>query len=159
MTPNYCFYHGAILHELIVELGREVRIGLRDFHGRQDAYVIDGSVGLLIKYSTARLSPWSFTLTREHVMEFNALASETKCCFLGLVCDEDGFVCIRDTSLREVADLSGQEIITLRVERRPRKMYGLSSSGRDLDRKIARGVQELISELKQRKLECAPSSS
>lgn len=160
MTPDYQFYHGALLHEIIVGAGCEIRIALNDFHGRPDAYVINGEVGLLIKHSAARLTPWVFTFAKEHVVELESLRKVTKVCFIGLVCGEDGFVCIRDTKLISVLTPTECEAASVRIDRRARKMYGLSSSGNELDGKIARGVQEILEEIKQRNIECVlPSSS
>jgi len=147
MTPEYQFYHGAFLHEVIVAAGCEVRITLRDFHGRPDAFLLNGDVGVLIKHSSARITPWSFTFTKEHVSELCALRQEARVCFVALVCDEDGFVCIRDAELMEIFTPTSADVASLRVDRRPRKMYKVSSSGNSLDRKIAKGVQEILSEL------------
>jgi hypothetical protein len=41
------------------------------------------------------------------------------------------------------------DVASVRVERRPRKMYGVSSSGRSLDGKLARGVQEIVDAIMQ----------
>lgn len=149
MTPDYQFYHGAVLHEIIITAGREIRIMLRDFHGRPDAYVIEGRVGLLIKHSSARLTPWSFTFAKEHIEELHALRGETKVCFIALVCHEDGFVCIRDSALLGILSPTDTDVVSVRVDRRPRKMYRVSSSGNSLDGKLAKGVQEIVEEIAQ----------
>lgn len=159
MTPEYQFYHGALLHEIIITAGCQIRIALHDFHGRPDAYVINGQIGLLIKHSTARLTPWIFTFAKEHLEELHALRAETQVCFIGLVCDEDGFVCIRDSDLIGILTPTDSDVASVRVDRRARKMYRVSSSGNDLDEKLARGVQEIVDEIMQRNTGCAPPSS
>ena len=147
MIPEYVFYHGALLHELINRAGGEVRIVPRDFYGRPDGYVINGKVGLLIKHSTARLTPWTFTFAKEHVSELLSLRHETRVCFVALICGEDGFVCIRDADLIRILTPTDSELISVRVDRRPRKMYGISCSGNVLDGKLARGVQDIVAEI------------
>jgi hypothetical protein len=102
MTPEYQFYHGAILHEIVLASGMGLSIRVFDFHGRPDAYIINGELGLLIKHSTARITPWSFTFQKEHVAELFALRKVTRVCFVGFVCGEDGFVCVRDSALVSV---------------------------------------------------------
>lgn len=159
MTPEYQFYHGALLHEIVIRAGRELRIELRNVHGRADAYVIDGSVGLLIKHSTMRLTPWAFTFSRDHVDEIRALRAGTKVCFVGLVCGDDGFVCVRDADLVSILSPTDKDLASVRVERRPRKMYRVSSGGNELAGKLARGVEEILSALKQYNTGCAPPSS
>lgn len=148
MTPEYQFYHGAFLHELIVTAGRELRVTLRDFHGRPDAFLIDGEVGVLIKHSSARLTPWQFTFMKDHVLELQSLRQDARVCFIVLVCNEDGFVCVRDSDLLSIFTPTSTDVATVRVDRRPRKMYRVSSSGNALDRKVAKGVQEILADLK-----------
>jgi hypothetical protein len=147
MTPEYQFYHGAFLHELIITAGCELRIALRDFHGRPDAYVVNGEVGVLIKHSSARLTPWLFTFTKEHLAELRSLRAETRVCFVVLVCDEDGFVCVRDGDLTEILPADESEVASVRVERRPRKMYRVSISGNSLSKKIAKGAEDVLEEI------------
>ena len=75
MTPDYQFYHGALLHEIITTAGREVRIELRNLHGRADAYVLDGTVGLLIKHSALRITPFDLHV-RERTCRRNTSIAE-----------------------------------------------------------------------------------
>jgi hypothetical protein len=149
MTPEYQFYHGALLHEIVLSAGCEIRIMLRDFHGRPDAFVINGKIGLLIKHSSARLTPWLFTFAKENVAELLSLRAETKVCFIGLVCDEDGFVCVRDSQLIGILMPGPSELVSVRVDRRPRRMYRVSSSGNSIDGKLAKGVHDIVAEIRR----------
>ena len=116
MTPEYQFYHGALLHEIITTAGCPVKITPTGFSGRPDAYVMNDAVGLLIKHSSSRLSPWTFTFMKDHVAELHSLRAATKICFVGFVCDEDGFVCVKDADL--VGILKGVDL-----ERPPQGEY------------------------------------
>jgi hypothetical protein len=147
MIREYQFYHGALLHEIVVEAGCEIRIVLRDFHGRPDAYLINGKVGVLIKHSKARLTPWVFTFSEDHLLELQKLREVAKVCFVVLVCDEDGFVAVRDADLIGILAADRSTSVSVRVDRAPRKMYRISSSGNALDRKVAKGVHEIIAAL------------
>lgn len=147
MTPEYQFYHGAFLHELIVAADSELRIALRDFHGRPDAFVINGDVGVMIKHSTARLTPWFFSFAKEHIAEFHALREGARICFIVFVCGEDGFVCVRERDLSGLFALATGDAVSVRVDRRPRRMYRVSSSGNSLDRKVPKGVEDIVLEL------------
>jgi hypothetical protein len=149
MIPEYQFFHGAFLHEIIVTAGSDVIISLKDIHGRRNAFAINDKIGVLIKHSSARLTPWSFTFTKENLAELLALRAETNVCFVALVCDDDGFVCIRDSDLIEILSPKHADAVAVRVDRRPRKMYRVSSSGNSLDRKLAKGVHEIVAEIKR----------
>lgn len=159
MTPEYQFYHGAVLHEIIITAGQPVRISLDDNYGRPDAYVINDQIGLLIKHSTSRLTPWLFTFAKEHIAELQLLRSKTKVCFVALVCDEDGFVCVRDSDLVRILTPTESDLASVRVDRPPRKMYRVSSSGNELDGKLAGGVERIVEEIRQRNTGYALPSS
>lgn len=159
MTPEYQFYHGALLHEIIISSGRKISVELRDFHGRPDAYVLEGEIGLLIKHSSSRLTPWIFTFAKDHVAELHALRLVTRVCFVGFVCHEDGFVCVRDTDLVTILTPTECDVASVRVDRPPRKMYRISSSGNELDGKLARGVEEIVVEIRRRNTGYALPSS
>lgn len=162
MISDYQFYHGALLREIIVKSRRDVRIALRDFHGRPDAYLIGGSIGLLIKHSGARLTPWTFTFMKEHLAELREMRAVTKVCFIGLVCNEDGFVCVRDVDLMGILlreAVPDTDALSVRVDRRVGRMYRVSSSGHEIDRRLARGVHDIVREIELQNIECAPPSS
>lgn len=144
------------MHELVIAAGEELRIQLKDFHGRPDAYVINGAVGLLLKHSAKRITPWTFTFMKEHIAEFHAIRQLTKASFVGFICGDDGFVCVRDIGLVSMLTPTAGDVASVRVERRARHMYRLSSGGNDLDGKVARGVDELLAAIKsQQNTECA----
>jgi hypothetical protein len=147
MTPEYQFYHGALLHELIINCPGAILIELADVSGRRNCYLIQGQVGLLIKHSSARLSPWTFSFSKDNFSELHDLRTRTRVCFVGLTCGDDGFVCVRDRDFVQIATPTEGEMVSIRVERRPRKMYRVSSSGNALDRKIGRGVSDIVQEL------------
>lgn len=147
MTPEYQFYHGALLHEIVTGALKPLSIELADVAGRRNCYVVDGRLGLLIKHSSARLTPWGFSFSKDNFLELHELRKRTQVCFVGLVCGEDGFVCVRDRDFVQIATPTEAEVVSLRVERRPRKMYRVSSSGNPLDRKVARGVLDLLNDL------------
>jgi hypothetical protein len=149
MTPEYQFYHGALLQEIIARAGGPIQIALFDFYGRPDAYIIDGAIGIVLKHSGARLTPWLFTFTKENITELHALRSNSKVCFICLICGEDGFVCIRDADLIQILSPTDSDVVSIRVDRRPRKMYRVSSSGHSLDGKLAKGIAEIVAEIIQ----------
>ena len=73
MIAEYIFYHGALLHELTLNHGGAVTIEPRDNHGRPNTFILNSKVGVYIKHSTKRLSPWTYTFTKEHLSEVQAL--------------------------------------------------------------------------------------
>jgi hypothetical protein len=89
----------------------------------RSAYMLDRRVALYIKYSTSRLSPWSFSLSRSHQLELEELAARCEAVFLVLVCGRDGLACISRSELNRVLDDVYQETEWVRVSRRARQKY------------------------------------
>jgi hypothetical protein len=159
MTPDYQFYHGALLHEIITCAGSKTCVELRNFHGRGDAFVFNGAVGLLIKHSASRLTPWTFTFSKDHVGEIRSLRAETRLCFIGFICGDDGFACVRDVELVTILSPTEKDVASVRIERRPRKMYRVSSGGNELSGKLTRGVADICAEITQHNTEYVLPSS
>jgi hypothetical protein len=149
MVAEYQYYHGAVLHELVLQIGGAVTIESRDIHGRPDAYLVQGRIGLLIKHSAKRLTPWTFTFRPEHLLEVQSLCSQSASVFTCLVCADDGIACVPIQSLIAVLDSSGSEQAWIRVERRPGAMYRVSGAKGETRYKLARGVDAIVDALKQ----------
>jgi hypothetical protein len=135
MIREYEFYHGAVLKYLLQ--GAQV-VELRQFRGGHSygaAYVVNEKVGLYIKHSTSRLSPWSFTFLKEHQDDIKNLKECFEYVFICLVCHDDGIVCLEYTELKYVLD---QKYATewVRVARRRREKYAVSGSDGRLKAKV-----------------------
>lgn len=148
MPAEYQFYHGAVLHELLLQLGAPLRVELKDIHGRPDAYLIQDSVGVLIKHSAKRLTPWTFTFTTDHLQEVEALCAHAQKVFVSLVCGDDGITTVPIHDLIEVLDSKASDQAWIRVERRPGEMYRVSGAKGEVRYKLARGVDALVAALK-----------
>jgi len=129
------FYHGAVLGRLI--RGSE-GLSLEQYpgFGRNAAYVINKRVGLYIKHSTNRLTPWSFTFKQEHQDEIHEMRSVLEQVFVALVCWEDGVVCLSYDELKVILDENHNTSEWIRVARRTREKYTVSGSDGKLRYKI-----------------------
>ena len=63
---NFEFFHGAALIKIIHSGCFKI---VENFSKSNAAYLIDEKIGLYIKYSQKRMSPWVFTFDKEHVKE------------------------------------------------------------------------------------------
>lgn len=154
MIADYQFFHGAMIHEVIAKAKSDVRFGVRALSGRASAYVLNGAIGLLMKHSSARMSPWQFTFTAGHLRALEELACMTSQRFVVFICSKDGYACVTDRELVELLPHGHKEVVGVRVERRARQMYRLTSAGSALDRKIPRGVDRIVDLLTQQSTEC-----
>jgi hypothetical protein len=126
--------HGAVLARLVRE-GSCVR--LRSHDGGRSAYVVDERVAVYIKYSTSRMSPWSFSFSREQQEELRDLGEKIESVCIVLVCGEDGMVSLTESELREVLDDRFEEVEWVRASRRRGGQYGVAGSDGRLRLKVA----------------------
>jgi len=88
---NFEFFHGAALVK-IIHSGRFKTVEI--FSKSNAAYLIDGKIGLYIKYSQKRMSPWVFTFEKNHVGEIKEINDLLDNVFIALICNDDGICCL-----------------------------------------------------------------
>lgn len=121
------FHHGVALARLI--RGQSlVSISIRSHQESRSGYVLNDCVGLFIKYSTSRLSPWSFTFTDEHQEEVARLDSECDTTFVALVCGGDGIACLGADEYQILLDDKFESAEWIKVARSARQKYVLTGS-------------------------------
>lgn len=113
-------YHGAVLARLIRGSGsRGIECCLHPRY--RSAYVINHCVALYVKYSTSRLTPWTFGFKEEHRREIAKLSDEFPEVFICLACGVDGIACLGS---REYGLLDADG--SIRVGRGSRQKYAVS---------------------------------
>lgn len=148
MIPEYKFFHGAVLAEIVHILDRPVSIDELFEEGRLSSYVLDGRVGLYVKHSAVRLHPWQFTFTKQNFAELLALRERIEKVFLVLVCNTDGMVCLRMEELMGLIGASASEQSGIRIDRRRGQWYSVYGGRTELPEKRPKGVEIILSELR-----------
>ena len=100
------------------------------------SYVVNETVGIYIKYSAKRMTPWRFTFLAEHQQEIELLKSSFEKVFLVLVCSDDGVVCFSYAELKQILDNLLDPIEWISATRHKREMYLVKGSNGELDFKI-----------------------
>lgn len=137
MIKEFSFFHGAVFAKLIHDLGKPFKI--QPFNDSENsAYVIDNALGLYIKYSKKRLTPWSFTFSKKHQDSIQQLKNLYGEVIVALVCNDDGIVGLSFSELKSILDHQHEEIEWIRVERSKRSMYQVTGSDGGLDFKVGR---------------------
>ena len=147
MIPEYKLYHGAVLGELVHELSVPVAIDELNETGRLSSYILDGRVGLQIKHSTQRLSPWSFTFTRYNMSELLALRARFDSVYVVFVCETQGMVCLTIEDMLSVSEVGQSEQVWVRIERRRGKWFQVHGSEGTLAAKKPNGLDPLLDDL------------
>lgn len=132
---EYEFYNGVVLNRLIRK-GKPIKIDVFPTSGN-NSFMINEKVGLYIKYSTKKISPWRFSFTREHQEEMKIMRDLLENIYLVLICGKDGIACIEYEELKQVLDEYYEEVEWVSASRLKREQYSIKGSNGKLDFKIA----------------------
>ena len=86
-------------------------------------------IGLYIKISNQRKSPWSYTFTKKHQEDIDKSFKENDTTFIILVNSNDGIVSLEYEEFRQLLDYNHEEAERVSVFRKHNQSYRLS--GRD----------------------------
>ena len=137
MIKEFEYYHGAVFTKLIHEAKENIFISLRNT-ATNASYVINNKVGLYIKHSTKRMSPWRFSFQKIHQEELLLLKQNLDEVFLILVCGEDGFVTLSFEDIKIILNDNHETVEWISAARNPRKEYTVNGSDGSLGRKISK---------------------
>jgi hypothetical protein len=90
------FYEGAALN-LVARTGQ-----IAGIINRAPFYILNGTVAVMLKYSTKGRSPWGFTVTENEQAQLKTRALRTNTA-LGLICGSDGVVALGYESFMSIA--------------------------------------------------------
>src|SRR4051812_46590420 len=146
MLDDYEFYQGVVLRQLVVENDYSLSVSFRPFvrEGRINAFVMNGRVGLYIKHSSKRMSPWRFTFTIEQAADLLDLEAKFSDSYVVFVCETDGLVTLPCSQLHDIVDFHQTNNAWVSVSRPPRAQYAIAGNKDELDRKVARGVGVIL---------------
>lgn len=138
MMRAFEFFHGIVFARILHATQKEISI--KPFPTPDNAsYVVNNKVGIYIKYSSKRLSPWSFSFQKRHQDEILRMKNEIGEVFILLVCNEDGIVALNFTEVRELLNEVHLDAEWISVARGRKQMYTVKGSDGVLDYKAARG--------------------
>jgi hypothetical protein len=135
MIDKFEFFHGLVFARIIH--GTQRPLSVKPFQSISNAsYVVNDNIGIYIKYSTKRMTPWRFTFQKEHQEEIDLMKSKFKNVFLVLVCNDDGVVCLNYSELKQLFDNQHDPIEWISATRHKREMYAVKGSNGELGFKI-----------------------
>lgn len=137
MIKEFEFYHGVIFSRLLHAAKKNISI--RAYPTSDNAsYVINDNIGIYVKYSSKRLTPWRFSFLKRHQDEILEMKNKFGEVFLLLVCHHDGIVALSFDDLKSILNDTHEEIEWVSVSRNKRQMYSVSGSDGDLKFKVGR---------------------
>ena len=137
MIKEFEYYHGAVFTQLIQESKKN--ISLKAYSDSSNAsYILNENIGLYIKYSKKRLTPWRFSLQKIHQEEILQMKTNLSEVFLLLVCGEDGIVTLNFEELKKILNDAHEEVEWISASRNPNKEYTVKGSDGALGRKVGK---------------------
>jgi hypothetical protein len=150
MSDEYEFYQGVVLRQLVVNTDLFVMLRPYEKQGRINAFIVNGKIGIFIKHSAKRMSPWSFTFTLEQVSDLLDLTTDYPDTFVIFVCDDDGIVTLKVSDFYAIVNLQDTDKAWIRIERPPRTQYAVSGNRAELPFKVPTGILQVLETLRER---------
>jgi len=121
MNKEFELFHGSALCRII---HHEDVNSIKLYSTKSNSsYIVNDNIGLFIKYSAKRMSPWHFTFKKDHQDEIYEMSELLDRVFLVLVCKDDGICCLSYQELKLILDEEHEEVEWVSVARRPRQKY------------------------------------
>jgi hypothetical protein len=137
MLKEFEFYHGIVFARMLHGLEKEV--SLKPYPSKDNAsYVVNGKIGIYIKFSTKRLSPWRFSFQKRHEEEILEMKQKIGEVFLLLVCHDDGIVTLDFEEFKKILNEGHGEFEWISAARNRREMYSINGSDGKLEFKIGK---------------------
>lgn len=137
MIKEFEFYHGVILAKLVHGINTSVLI--ETFPSRSNSsYIVNKNIGLFIKYSTKRMSPWRFSFAKDHQDEILNIKNTLGEAFILLGCGEDGVVCLSFDDLKKILNEIHDQTEWISVSRTRNKEYTIKGTDGSLEYKISK---------------------
>jgi hypothetical protein len=140
MLDEYEFYQGVVLRQLAIE--SDYSISFRPFlrEGRINAFVVNGRLGVYVKHSSKRMSPWRFSFNIEQAADLLDLEQRFPDSFVVFACGTDGLVTLSFADLHTIVSFQETENAWVSVSRPPRAQYDLAGNRGELKYKVSRGI-------------------
>ncbi len=144
MISEFEFFHGVVFARMLHATQRQLSI--RPYSTSDNAaYLIDGTLGIYIKYSSKRLSPWRFSFQKRHQDKIVEMKKNIGDVFLLLVCNDDGVVVLNFDELKQILSENSQAVEWISATRNRRQMYSIKGSDGKLSFKV--GKDEFLNKM------------
>jgi hypothetical protein len=147
MINEFEYYHGVALRDIIVTSKVGISIETKNFFGRVNSYLLNGRVGIYIKHSSKRLSPWQYSFSVANLQELLELRRAAKSVWLIFICGPDGLVAVSLRDFVSITETRPGGVAPIRIDRGRNKMYRVSGNAGALPFRKARGVVPIVADV------------
>lgn len=149
-------HHGAVFARIIHQSTEPFSFELYPTKSNS-SYVFNNKVGLYIKHSKKRMSPWTFSFAKQHQDEIREMKERLGYVFTVFVCGTDGIVGLNYDELKQILDENHKEVEWVRISRTRNTKYSVSGSDGALKLKV--GKQDFTKKLFDRVSEISDDPS
>jgi len=135
MISEFKQYHGSVFAELIDESTVPIKLFRPDLSNNA-IYILNDHIGLYLKHSTKRISPWRFTFHPSHLSELWELRSTTDHLFVVLVCGRSALAVVDATEIELLLPATSSESCWISVQTGHNTMLEVEGSLGSLKRKL-----------------------
>ena len=137
MIREFEFYHGAALARLIHS---SYPVSIKLYPTPSNAsYIINNKVGLYLKHSSQRMTPWRFSFSRGHQEEISEIKEKIGKVVIGLICYDDGVVGLNYEEFNDLLTNINRGTEWICVSRKAKHKYSVKGSDGKLHYKIGEG--------------------
>ena len=151
MIKEFEFFHGAVFARIIH--GKNTLINIENYPSPDNAsYILNNKIGIYIKYSSKRMSPWRFSFLKEHQNKILEMKNRLEEVYIVFVCNDDGIACLNYKELKEVLDSQYEPVEWVSIARGPREKYEIKGHDGKLHFKIGNSdfPQKIFDEFKRK---------
>ena len=135
MLKEFEFFHGVVFARILHRISEPINITTYPTSDNS-SYILNNTIGLYIKYSSKRMSPWRFTFLKEHQDEILDMKTKLVDVFTLLICNDDGVAFLDFNELKQVLNQEHNPLEWISVARGPREKYEVKGQDGKLRLKI-----------------------
>lgn len=135
MINEFKAYHGSAFAELIDESTVPITLFRPDLSNNA-VYILNNSIGLFIKHSTKRISPWRFSFQTDHVKSVLKLTQKFEHTFMVLICGRVSITVLNNLEIQDLLPLNSPTTSWVSVNSGHNTMLTVEGSSGKLKRKI-----------------------
>jgi hypothetical protein len=137
MIREFEFYHGVVFSKLVHHFSEGVSV--KTYPSTSNAsYILNDNIGLYVKHSAKRITPWRFSFQKIHQDEIAQMKAELGNVFVILVCGDDGVVTLSFDELKIILNEIHEEIEWISASRSANKEYSIKGSDGVLNKKVGK---------------------
>jgi len=127
------YLYGAVFSKII----NSGAVNIRKYEHNNSSFIINNKIGIYNKYSTKRISPWTFTFINAHIDEIKIMNDEFEFIYIILICCENGICCLNYKEYCTVLSVENRiSPKTITARRKKGEKYTVSGSDGKLKYKI-----------------------